>query len=143
MSYAYIVISALEAPTLILGVWSTRKRARAQVAKLLHSQEFYEGFAAEVYDETRIDIRGLSTAELSKTLFDSQELRDILADDLQVSVEKVKIGTLFNFTPWLYWDEENLYNALNMILKGEFDTVLPWGIERNRLLFRSHKPWSL
>lgn len=138
MPYGYVVISHERPTTFIVGVYSSELRAWTKVVSILKKQVTFAAFAKGAQSHSGFDLQAMSSADIAKEILrpGPNDLSDFIADELLISVEKAKTDTLFDFTPWLYWDEKNLYNAQNMILNREFGPVKPRPFPIDALLYR-------
>jgi len=49
----------------------------------------------------------------------NENFSDIFNDLVPFNIHEVKSGTLYNFTEYTQWNEENLFIALKMVLEGK------------------------
>lgn len=48
---------------------------------------------------------------------------DLIAEDVHVAFVPTPPGQLFYFLDWTDWDEQNLYDTLDLILRGQTGSV--------------------
>ena len=127
---AYIVLWTSNT-TIAIGVFKTETQARRRLAKYVYEEkyEIFKQLATNVDRKYKVHIA--TSDDLYKAMFETQmnsderdgvnsHIRDYLYDIINSSILEVAMGTLFDFRDFERWDENNLYDLLDMVLRGEY-----------------------
>ena len=124
MAQVWVLVSYENDPTFIVGVYPTEQAARVDFMNLLRIQTNFPLLSRMFERQFGFGLIGLDNAALREVLFEPNDYSDFLDEFIHYRIQPTNVGRIFYFPDWTAWNEENLYQALNMILVGQTGRVL-------------------
>lgn len=134
----YIPVVGDSSPTFTLGVFASKKEARLYVIELMRKQSNFVTVETTFYDEFGLILSNFDNEALYEIIYgDYFNYAIFFQEILLVEIEEVNVRTLFDFRLWYDWNSDNLYDTLDMVLRGQTGMFADFPRRTNSLFFNN------